>query len=82
MSKGFEVEPGEMIDPAPVNTLHANVHHSLDAILERMTQGSGGGAAIIEAVDKGVTVRFKITFADITNQKDCPWCAGTGVDGS
>ena len=83
MSKGFEVERAQPLEPSPLKTLRAQVYHALDTILHRMCEGeSRGGAALIEGDVEGESLKFKITFADVTDQKECPRCNGTGVDGS
>jgi hypothetical protein len=58
---------------------YSAVHATLDDQLLKVQQGAKGAESTLTDGDGR---EWRVTFCEMTDQKRCPWCDGTGVDGS
>jgi hypothetical protein len=64
---------GEGID------FYSGLHGTLDDLMLKVQRGAKGAESTLT---DGNGRQWRITFCDMTDQKRCPFCDGTGVDGS
>lgn len=84
MSGGFTISPGETTQLEGPFDLKGALHQALDNLIAEFAtkNGSFGGAVFLNGTTLGGDeMRFKITLAYLTDQKDCVSCGGSGLDG-
>lgn len=82
---GFTVDHNVLEEKLSGGELRAHLHTALDQIMDRMervTDMHGGAATLEGTCERDHVHALRLTLADITDEKLCVWCDGTGIEGS
>ena len=78
-SKAFTVDAHPVTTNGDGAEMTVSLHRALDRLMVQMALEDGGGEYTIE-LDTGQVLR--LTLCNFTGCRLCPFCAGTGIDGS
>lgn len=77
-TKTFAVAKDSIITVGDGAEMSVSLHRALDRLIAVMVQ-DGGGECSIELTTGHI---LRLTLCDFTGCSLCPFCAGTGIDGS